>query len=242
MVWPAWLAQPLPVSTGTYIGLVWALAWAPMLVMTWRHRQGTRALILSPITALAGVGTAFVLALIAHYGLESGLGMSRRVSGHLWLLLMAPIGGFLFWRYVNYAKAPATWVFRGASVMDSAALVKQTRALKRKHGDMLLTLAGVFVNFDDEAKHFKIMGTTGSGKSTAIRELIGQALKRGDGSSVRLSVRDWIRSGRGVLFIPYQPEQIAALSSLIATWMRVAIYETMGLGEVTDPDDASRRL
>jgi type II secretory pathway predicted ATPase ExeA len=65
-------------------------------------------------------------------------------------------------------------------VVYSASLVKQTRALKREHGDTLLTLAGVFVNFDDEAKHFKIMSTTGSGKSTAIRELIDQALKRCD--------------------------------------------------------------
>ncbi len=28
--------------------------------------------------------------------------------------------------------------------------------------------------------HFKIIGTTGSGKSTAIRELIGKAILRGD--------------------------------------------------------------
>lgn len=55
-------------------------------------------------------------------------------------------------------------------MVDSAKWVKETRSLKRKFGDSQLTLAGVFVNFDDEAEHFKIMGTTGSGKSTAIRE------------------------------------------------------------------------
>jgi type IV secretory pathway TraG/TraD family ATPase VirD4 len=32
----------------------------------------------------------------------------------------------------------------------------------------------------DEAKHFKFIGTTGTGKSTAIRELLHQALSRGD--------------------------------------------------------------
>jgi type IV secretory pathway TraG/TraD family ATPase VirD4 len=42
------------------------------------------------------------------------------------------------------------------------------------------------------------------------------------------SVRDWVRSGRGVLFIPYAAPQIAALRSIIATWMRLAIFEVMG--------------
>jgi type IV secretory pathway TraG/TraD family ATPase VirD4 len=42
------------------------------------------------------------------------------------------------------------------------------------------------------------------------------------------SVRDWVRSGRGVLFIPYAAPQIPALRSIIATWMRLAIFEVMG--------------
>jgi type IV secretory pathway TraG/TraD family ATPase VirD4 len=42
------------------------------------------------------------------------------------------------------------------------------------------------------------------------------------------SVRDWVRSGCGVLFIPYAAPQIAALRSIIATWMRLAIFEVMG--------------
>jgi type IV secretory pathway TraG/TraD family ATPase VirD4 len=43
-----------------------------------------------------------------------------------------------------------------------------------------LTLAGQAVALDNETKHFKIIGTTGTGKSTAIRELLGGALRRGD--------------------------------------------------------------
>lgn len=46
-----------------------------------------------------------------------------------------------------------------------------------------------------------------------------------------LSVRRWVREGRGVLFLPYQASQIAALKNLIATWMRLAIFETMSGGE-----------
>ena len=43
-----------------------------------------------------------------------------------------------------------------------------------------LTLAGHAVAFESETKHFKILGTTGTGKSTAIRELLDGALHRGD--------------------------------------------------------------
>jgi type IV secretory pathway TraG/TraD family ATPase VirD4 len=41
------------------------------------------------------------------------------------------------------------------------------------------------------------------------------------------SVRDWIGSGRGALFLPYQANQIAALRTVIATWVRLAIFEIM---------------
>jgi type IV secretory pathway TraG/TraD family ATPase VirD4 len=46
-----------------------------------------------------------------------------------------------------------------------------------------------------------------------------------------LSVREWIRAGQGVLFLPYRANEIATLRSIISTWMRLAIYETMSQGE-----------
>ena len=48
------------------------------------------------------------------------------------------------------------------------------------------------------------------------------------------SVREWIRTGHGVLFIPYGAPQIAALRSIIATWVRLAIFEAMGRAEEGD--------
>jgi type IV secretory pathway TraG/TraD family ATPase VirD4 len=58
-------------------------------------------------------------------------------------------------------------------------------------------------------------------------------------SEKSLSVRDWIRSGgegrvsdrRGCLFLPYRANEIATLRSIISTWMRLAIYETMSQPE-----------
>jgi type IV secretory pathway TraG/TraD family ATPase VirD4 len=44
----------------------------------------------------------------------------------------------------------------------------------------VITLAGIPLNGLDEAKHFKLIGTTGTGKSTAIREVLQSALDRGD--------------------------------------------------------------
>ena len=46
--------------------------------------------------------------------------------------------------------------------------------------DSTITLAGIPVAPLDETKHFKLIGTTGTGKSTAIRELLSGALRRGD--------------------------------------------------------------
>jgi type IV secretory pathway TraG/TraD family ATPase VirD4 len=42
-----------------------------------------------------------------------------------------------------------------------------------------------------------------------------------------LSVRAWVRSGQGALFIPYRAGQIAALRGVIAAWLRLAIFEAM---------------
>lgn len=46
-----------------------------------------------------------------------------------------------------------------------------------------------------------------------------------------LSVREWIRTGRGILFLPYNANEIATLRSIISTWMRLAIFETMSQDE-----------
>src|SRR6202012_3470427 len=43
-----------------------------------------------------------------------------------------------------------------------------------------ITLAGIPIATADEMKHFKIIGTTGTGKSTAIQEILAAALARGD--------------------------------------------------------------
>jgi type IV secretory pathway TraG/TraD family ATPase VirD4 len=50
-------------------------------------------------------------------------------------------------------------------------------------------------------------------------------------SAAPFSIRRWMEEGRGVLFLPYQADQIAALRSMISTWMRIAIFQTVSQGE-----------
>src|SRR5271163_187435 len=68
---------------------------------------------------------------------------------------------------------------RGVVLVDGRALQRRAVRMKRSN-PTLLTLAGTAIAETDETKHFKLIGTTGTGKSTAIRELLGAAMERGD--------------------------------------------------------------
>ena len=288
-------------------------------------------------------------------------------------------GGFLGGLYWAKRGRPlGAIVGRGAMVLDGAAAQAATHKLRVKAqalppSQIPLTVAGVAVGLKDEVNHFKFMGTTGTGKSTVMRELLHAALYRGDraviadpdggylccfytpsrgdvilnpfdarsakwdvfaelrnpydvdelaqafipdrgsdptwtgfartlftavtrqaltagirdvGELYRLlvvapkeelqllvagtpaapflsegsdklfqgarstvtaavksldfvrsqksalfSVREWVKSGKGVLFLPYQADQISALKAIISIWMRLAIFQTMSLGE-----------
>jgi type IV secretory pathway TraG/TraD family ATPase VirD4 len=48
------------------------------------------------------------------------------------------------------------------------------------------------------------------------------------------SVRRWVRTGRGVLFIPYLASQVSTLRSIVAAWLRLAIFEAMSQPEGRD--------
>jgi type IV secretory pathway TraG/TraD family ATPase VirD4 len=45
------------------------------------------------------------------------------------------------------------------------------------------------------------------------------------------SVRDWVLRGSGVLFLPYRADEIAALRSIVSTWLRTAIFQLLSQGE-----------
>ena len=48
------------------------------------------------------------------------------------------------------------------------------------------------------------------------------------------SIRQWVRSGAGSLWLPYTANQVAALRGLISCWMNIAILETLSLSPDRD--------
>jgi hypothetical protein len=78
-------------------------------------------------------------------------------------------------RWVGRQQVAPVWR-RGAQLVSAGQL---ERALPRTRGASL-QIAGVSLAAADETKHFKFVGTTGTGKSSAIAGLLGGALARGD--------------------------------------------------------------
>jgi len=81
------------------------------------------------------------------------------------------------------------------------------------------TPAQPFLDPDNARMFGSIRSVTGS----ALAALQYVQLQRAPG----FSVRQWVQTGTGALFIPYRASQIAALRSIVATWMRLAIFEAM---------------
>jgi hypothetical protein len=73
-----------------------------------------------------------------------------------------------------------------------------------------ITLAGIPVAPADETKHFKLIGTTGTGKSTAIQEMLTVALARGDRAIIADPDAGYLRrfynETRDVILNPFDPD------------------------------------
>ena len=74
-----------------------------------------------------------------------------------------------------------------------------------------------------EPDNARMFGSIRSVATSAVAALEFIQVQR----ATTFSVREWVNAGRGVLFIPYQARQLAALRSIIATWTRLAIFEAM---------------
>jgi hypothetical protein len=177
---PGALMQGWPGLLGAY-----AAVQAPMLAGMVRARAQWRRLLLAPVVAApvtiaSGLGIAIMTPMLSSLGIAHGsflqLSAGVVVSGAL---------GYLSGRALGPGQAARTVHVRGAIV--TAAPMTRDRS-SNTHGAVrarartgrVLTLAGVALDAEDETKHFKLIGTTGTGKSTAIRELLGAALARGD--------------------------------------------------------------
>jgi type IV secretory pathway TraG/TraD family ATPase VirD4 len=365
----SWVAH---LSTEAVLTLALILTAVPLYTAFWRARAPLGKWLVSPaiilIILLVGDASSALLMWILHEML--GISENGAVDDLVTPLCFVALGYF-----GGQLLASPNHLETGHKRGSILEMLRAPRGSDHKGMENGLTIAGVPLRPEDETKHFKMIGTTGTGKSTAIRELLTGALKRGDraviadpdggyaarfydpyrkdvilnpfdGRSVRwdpfaeienpydveqlssaliaageeaqarewrgyartflsavtkgciraekrdlgelwrlvnvgsvedlrpivagtaaqpflepdsgkmfgsirsvaisaiaaleyiqgqraapFSVRDWVKNGQGVLFIPYQASQIAALRGVIAAWIRLAIFQAMSRGE-----------
>jgi hypothetical protein len=160
----------------------YALVQVPLLVALIKSRAPLRKLLLSPLAA-APLTAAAGLGLSACAGLFSGLGFA---AGELLQfgagVTFSAVLGYTAGRALARRACDASVHQRGAIVTEAGAVAaarhRSSPAFVRQGSG--LTLAGLPVSAEDETKHFKLIGTTGTGKSTAICEILAAALARGD--------------------------------------------------------------
>jgi type IV secretory pathway TraG/TraD family ATPase VirD4 len=171
--WPGLVAAYTVVQAGLVAGLIRGGAGVTKLAMS--------PLAALPITVVAGASIGGLSSLASAYGFATGgtLQLWAGVAGTA--ALSFGIGSTLARR-----ASAAIFYERGAIVRDNSSSPKLHSGApggaqaNRGRQASAITLAGIPVGAEDESKHFKIIGTTGTGKSTAIREMLAAALARGD--------------------------------------------------------------
>jgi type IV secretory pathway TraG/TraD family ATPase VirD4 len=131
------------------------------------------------------------------------------------------------WR--NYARVFLTSVLRQLHRVKHDDVAELYRLISTTPVDDLRDLladtpAGPYLA-QDNGKFFGAVRAVANTHLGALEHIANQSTRES------LSVRNWVRTGQGVLFLPYRANEIAALSSIISTWMRLAIYETMSQSE-----------
>jgi len=147
-------------------------------------------------------------------------------------------------------RVASTYYRRGAVVADGVTPPRAVPANRASGGkrdslraDTAVTVAGLAVAPDDEAKHFKVIGTTGTGKSTAIREILGAALERGDRAVIADPDGGFMKRfhdrGRGdVILNPFEPESVRW--NLLAEIANDYDVDQMARSLITDNGDPDR--
>ncbi|HEY4974314.1 MAG TPA: type IV secretion system DNA-binding domain-containing protein, partial [Steroidobacteraceae bacterium] len=197
------------------LALAYASVQAPMLAGLLRARAGFQQMLLSPIiaaplTAVAGIGMA-----VASPALR-GLGLAPEGLWHLVVGGALSAGlGYVTGRTIGRERGPPSSSVhqRGAVVTRAERDPRIGTAGAAATRVQTLTLAGIPVALADESKHFKFIGTTGTGKSTAIAQLLGGALARGDRAVIADPEGGYLRrfydAGRGdVILNPFDQRSV----------------------------------
>jgi hypothetical protein len=161
----------------------YATVQAPMVAALARNRVQWSKWLWSPawaipMTIAAGLGSMITQPFVRAFGFtNTGLFQFAVDVG------VSTAVGYLSGRTLARRSTEDASHRRGTLIEDSP---EPTRSRRSRDSDAVrdntqaLTLAGVRIPTADETKHFKFIGTTGTGKSTAISEVLQGALRRGD--------------------------------------------------------------
>jgi type IV secretory pathway TraG/TraD family ATPase VirD4 len=150
----------------------------PMLVGLARSRAAIHhyvgsPLVAAPLTLVTAVGASLLNTGLTHIGFAAhGIAELAVATGASAML------GYSGGRALARGTPSNRLYQRGALVAADSAEHRPSAAIRSR--DAAITLAGIEVPARDETKHFKLIGTTGTGKSTAIQEILTKALARGD--------------------------------------------------------------
>jgi hypothetical protein len=160
------------------LAFAYASVQAPMLAGLARgradpHKYLTSPVLAVPLTAISGIGLTVAAPMLAGLGVAQH-GMLQFALGMVLNMAIGYTGGRVAAQPVTDPKV----LQRGALVADNPG--QPSAPVKQNSHGRHITLGGNAIALADEVKHFKLIGTTGTGKSTAIQEILHSALERGD--------------------------------------------------------------
>jgi type IV secretory pathway TraG/TraD family ATPase VirD4 len=141
-------------------------------------------LVALPMTLVAGMIISLTSPLLRLFNISSQ-GVLQLVYG----MVMTAATGYLAGRvFAARNRSASTPEYRRGAVVATAQPAGAPRggrtasrnSVESSDAEPRITLAGIPFSLEAETKHFKLIGTTGTGKSTAIREILTAALARGD--------------------------------------------------------------
>lgn len=159
------------------LGVLYGIALMAYVAGLVQGRAPVRSLLWSPVAIvfimlLDSVLYEFVVGPLGYH-----MGLRENGTGDMLLgLLYDAVVNYGWGRFTAFRRRSGDTLYRRGAVVSPWRHTK----LRGKPPAGVVTLAHVPVRPEDEAKHFKIIGATGTGKSTAIRELLSGALARGD--------------------------------------------------------------
>jgi hypothetical protein len=232
----------------------YVLVLIPMWVGLWRGRARLRQWLKSPFTAVVVMLVAGIAWTALSSGAEYAVEMRKDtfayvVTAAAFVALVGYFGGRYF-----ALEPPEIDIVRGTHIVDGRDVQQKTKRLSRKHGACWVTVSGVILPIEDETKHLRVIAANGPGKTAVIQEVLASVLARGDcvvttdpdgqhsaalyntarGDLVlpaeqleRVSVADWVRAGRGALFLPYASWQLASIRPLLQHVLHLVMMEAM---------------